>query len=72
MDLRRTGQLGNKEVMELLSRDSRWRITPREDCVKMVNPASYRLCMANYVRSRRVVADQIGMHMCPVCGLDSL
>ncbi|KAG7562286.1 hypothetical protein FFLO_02274 [Filobasidium floriforme] len=35
MDLRRTGQLGNKEVMELLSRDSRWRITPREDCVKM-------------------------------------
>lgn len=38
MDLRRTGQLGNKEVMELLSRDSRWRITPREDCVKMVSP----------------------------------
>jgi hypothetical protein len=37
MDLRRTGQLGNKEVQELLSRDSRWKITPREDCVKMVS-----------------------------------
>lgn len=40
MDIRRTGQLGNKEVQELLSRDSRWKITPREDCVKMVSLAT--------------------------------
>ena len=43
MDIRRTGQLGNKEVMELLSRDSRWRITPREDCVKMVSVGTWVL-----------------------------
>lgn len=36
MDIRRTGQLGSKEVQELLARDSRWHITPREDCVKML------------------------------------
>lgn len=36
MDMDRSGTLSAKEVQALLAKDSRWRIEPREDCVKML------------------------------------
>lgn len=37
MDIDRSGTLSAREVQSLLGKDSRWKIEPREDCVKMVS-----------------------------------